>query len=29
MRFLAKALPEWDFRYFSKAVACFSSLKAM
>ena len=27
-RFFAKALPDGDFRYFSKAKACFSSEKA-
>jgi len=27
--FLAKARPEPDFRYFSKAKASFSSVKAM
>jgi hypothetical protein len=27
-RFLAKARPDADFRYFSKAKACFSSEKA-
>jgi hypothetical protein len=26
---LAKARPEADFKYLSKAIACFSSLNAM
>jgi len=27
-RFFANARPELDFKYFSKAMACFSSLNA-